>query len=115
MPSRNEYFAENMTGKTISFNVQPYRHGKAVITKITPRVVKVSEFEPRRGRVLVEYEVFDLELDMLEGKETRSLIGGVPQGWHDLAGKTETLTGITFSQLWEAAEKGVTIIQAICG
>jgi hypothetical protein len=117
MPSMNEYFAENMMGKTVKYDVQPYSRGTGTIKSIGVRRIKASQWLMPYGRTNVEYEVFDLTLDVIEGSSTGALSAGVPVPGtvHSTNGKTESVTGVTYSDLYEAAEKGKTIVIARCG
>lgn len=116
MPSLNEYFAENMTGKEIAFSVQPYRNGKGTITEVKPRIVKTREFTMPRGTCNVEYEVFDLTVTVSEGSEIGAFWGGVPVSKpRDLAGQKTTLSGVTYGELSRAVKDKQPIIIAVCG
>jgi len=112
--SINESFAQNITGKTISFQFQPYGGGTGKITKATPRLIEgVKDFCSLRGNVYSTYEVFDLEIEMDSGSWTGALWGGVAvQGTtRDLAGKTETLNSVRYGELRDAVVNGKTIIK----
>lgn len=113
----NEAFIPNMTGKEISFDVQPYQRGKGIMSKITGRKITVSEFNSNQGRTLVTYEVFDVEVSVSEGRLNGALSCGVPVPGtiHDLAGKTVTLIGVDFGQIYRATSEGKTIVIARCG
>ena len=117
MPSMNEYFAENMMGKTIRYDVQPYSRGTGVIKSIGVRRIKTSRWQMPYGRTNVEYEVFDLTVDVVEGSSTGALSAGVPVPGtvRDTAGKTESLTGVGYETLHDAVHKGTTIVIARCG
>lgn len=117
MPSMNGHFIENMTGKTVSFDVQPYERGTGKIVKMTPRIIKGREHLPGRGTCLVEYEVYDIEVDVAEGRKVGALWGGVAVSGtvHDTTGKTAHITGCSYGDIYQAAEKGRPIIQARCG
>lgn len=117
MPSLNGHFIENMTGKVISFDVQPYERGTGKIVKMTPRIIKVREHLPRRGTCLVEYEVYDIVVEVTEGRKVGALWGGVAVAGtvHDTAGKTAHISGCSHGDIYEATEKGRTIVQARCG
>lgn len=114
---RNEHFAINMVGKEISFDVQPYTHGRMKITDIIERDVTVREFNGRRGTQTVTYSVFDIVGEMIEGMNVGALIAGVPvhSTIKNITGKSYTLIGVTYGELWEAAEKGKTIVKVCCG
>lgn len=115
--SINEAFIPNMTGKTVAFDVQPYRSGRGTIKTMTPRLVKHTEFVAGRGRQRVEYEVYDLEIAVETGCEVGALVCGVPvrDTMRSLGGQTTTLIGITYGEIYEAVEKNRTIVKAICG
>lgn len=117
MPSFNEHFIENMTGKTISFDVQPYERGTGKIAKMTPRMVEHVEYLPRRGKAIVKYEVYDIEVEVEAGSKTGALWGGVPVNGtvKDTAGKVAFVTGCTYDDIRLAATEGKTIVQARCG
>lgn len=117
MPSFNDHFIENMTGKEVIFDVQPYEHGNGIITKMTPRMIKGREFCPHRGQMNIEYEVFDITIGVSEGRRVGALWGGVAvQGTiHDQAGKITHISGVTRGQIYQAVEKGQTIVIARCG
>jgi hypothetical protein len=114
---RNEAFIPNMTGKTVSFDVQPYERGTGTITKITGREIKTREFCPRRGRIDVTYECFDLEVEVETGSKTGALLSGVPVSGtvKDTAGKLAFITGVGYGQLRDAVVDGKTIVIARCG
>lgn len=112
--SINENFVQNITGKIISFEFQPYGGGTGKITKVTPRLIEgVKGFCPLRGNVYSTYEVYDLEIEMDSGSWTGALWGGMAvQGTtRDLAGKTETLNSVRYGELWDAVNKGKTVIK----
>lgn len=112
----NEAFATNMTGKEIDFDVQPYSRGRMLITKVTPRTVKnASGFDIEKGRTYTTYECFDIEGTVIEGSETPALICGVPMSHNKLNGKTHSVIGVSFGQLYRAVEKGQTIVKVCCG
>ena len=115
--SINEHFAKNMTGKTISYEFQPYERATGNIVKCTPRMIEnVSDFCPRRGRVYSSYEVFDLEIEIESGSRTGALWGGVAvQGTtRDLAGTTQRLTSCRYGELLDAVKNGEKIIKVAC-
>ena len=113
----NEAFASNMTGKTVSFDVQPYERGTGIIRKLTERRVKTTKFCPHNGRMIVEYDCFDLEVEVTEGSSTGALWGGVPVNGtvKDKAGETAFITGVTYGQIYNAVTNGQTIVIARCG
>lgn len=117
MPSFNEHFIENMIGKTISFDVQPYEHGTGVIQSMKPRMIKTNKFDRHYGNTNVEYEVFDINVLLEQGTKIGALYCGVPvQGSvKDTAGKTSTINGVTYGEVCDAVQKGRCIIQARCG
>lgn len=119
MPSfLSEHFCENMTGKTVEFDCQPYMNGKGTITKIDIRMVEnVKVRDPERGTMLVKYEVYDLEIACSEGTYVGARNAGVPSpsSIRDIAGTTERVTGVSYRQLYEACINGKTIVQAYCG
>lgn len=117
MPSFNDHLIENTVGKTISFDVQPYEGGTGEIVKMTPRMVKHTDRCPRRGKMIVEYEVYDLEIRVATGRKVGALWGGVavPGTIHDTAGQIARVDGVTSGQIYEATAKGRPIIQARCG
>lgn len=113
----NEAFAENMTGKTVSFDVQPYEHGRGTITKVTPRQVKAREFSAENGTKFVTYECFDLEIAVDEGSHTGALLCGVPvrDTVKSTAGQVRTVIGVSYGQLYRAVEKCELIVRVCCG
>lgn len=114
----NEAFAKNTIGKTIKFDVQPYAHGEMVITKIIERKVEnVKIFDKEKGGMLVSYNVFDIEGEVIEGREVGALICGVPvqNTVKSLAGRTYRLVGVSRGKLYEAAWNGKEIVQICCG
>src|SRR5687768_16646784 len=112
----NEAFATNMTGKEVSYDVQPYYRGRMLITKITPRTVKnVSGFDAEKGRTYTTYECFDVEGTVISGSETPALIGGVPISHKKTDGQQVVVTGCSFGQVYRAVEKGETIVKVCCG
>lgn len=115
--SMNESFADNMVGKTVKYDVQPYYRGEGVLTKVTPRIIKTSQYMLPYGRVEMTYECFDCEILVSAGSSTGALLAGVPLPGtiHDTKGKTETLIGVGYNQLWQAVDKGQTIVIARCG
>ena len=117
MPSMNGHFIENMTGKVISFDVQPYERGTGRIVKMTPRIIKTREHIPGRGTCLVEYEVFDIAVEVSEGRSVGALYGGVPLATtvRDTAGKTTHISGCSYGDIYHAVENGRTVVQARCG
>lgn len=117
MPSFNEHFIENMTGGTVKFDVQPYERGEGVIKSIKPRMVDTVDHCPRRGKMAVKYECYDLEVEVVEGSKTGALYGGVPVAGttRDQAGKTTWIYGVGYGELRKAVKEGETIVQARCG
>lgn len=115
--ARNEHFIPNMTGKRVRFDVQPYERGVGTIVKITGREIKTTDFCPRRGRIDVTYECFDLEIEVEEGSKTGALYGGVPvRGTvHDTSGKLAFVAGVNYGELARAVNNGETIVKATCG
>lgn len=112
----NESFAQNMTGQTIAFDVQPYRSGKGTTTAVVPRRIKVAEFDPEKGRTLVEYEAFDVTVQVAEGREFGGFSCGVPiSPARDLAGQTVQLVGVRYGDLLRAVRDARTIVIARCG
>ena len=117
MPSMNEYFAENMLGKIVKYDVQPYRRGTGTIKSIGVRRIKTKQHILPYGRVNIEYEVFDLILDVIDGSSTGALSAGVPVPGtiRSTTGKTESVTGVGYSDLYEATHNGRTIVISTCG
>ncbi|WLJ71080.1 hypothetical protein [Sphingomonas phage Kimi] len=115
--SINGHFAQNMTGKTVKFDVQPYERGTGVIKNMIERSIRVKDFCPRRGTVMVEYVTYDLEIEVVEGSKTGALYGGVPvKGTvKDAAGSMTFISGVNYGDIYRAVEKGETIIIARCG
>lgn len=113
----NEAFCDNMMGKRVSFDVQPYYCGSGTIQSIKPRRVKVTEFLPDRGRTVMEYECFDVSIAVDEGTSVGALSCGVPmQGTvRDMAGTSLPISGLSYGQVYRAVEKGQTIVQVRCG
>ena len=112
----NDHLIPNCEGKEVKFAVQPYNSGKGTITKITARRIKGEQFCMGKGAMLVEYEAFDVEILVSEGSETGAFYCGVPcSAPRDLAGKTQTLIGISYDKLVSAVNKGHPIIIARCG
>jgi hypothetical protein len=112
----NEHFVPNMTGKRVSFQVQPYEHGVGTLTKITPRKITTREFLPGRGRAEVTYEVFDLDVLVEEGAHCGAFYCGVPvSGFKPTNGQTRRVTGVTYGEIVAAVNEDKTIIIARCG
>jgi hypothetical protein len=115
----NESFIPNTVGKTVSFEVQPYRHGTGKVVAMRGRVITVSEFSRQKGRARVTYEVFDVDVLVSEGGEVGAFSCGVavPGTGRDLAGRTVTLIGVDFGQVHAAAhaDNPQPIIIARCG
>ncbi len=113
----NEHFAKNMTGKTVSFDVQPYERGTGVIRSITERRIKTTDYCPRRGKMIVEYDTFDLDIEVTEGSATGALWGGVAVAGtvKDKVGQMTHIMGVNRGQIYAAVEKGETIVIARCG
>lgn len=110
----NDHFVPNTVGKTISLDIQPYRHYSGKITKIVPRQVTVTEFMPSKGTCRITYEVFDCTIEVTEGQEVRALYAGIPQGSNDMKGHTEYVS-LNFDQLHRGAHQEQTVIIALCG
>ena len=116
--SMNECFADNMLGKTVKFDVQPYSHGQGVLSKVTPRRIIVSnKFMLPYGQVVLTYEVFDLEVTVTSGTSVGALSAGVPVPGtiRKTDGKVEHLIGVSYEKLYDAVNRGFTIIIATCG
>jgi hypothetical protein len=115
--SINEHFANNMTGKTVKFDVQPYERGTGVIKNIIERPIRVKDFCPNRGGIMVDYMTFDLEIEVSEGSKTGALYGGVPvRGTiKDIVGTMTFISGVSYGQIYRAVDKGETIVIARCG
>lgn len=117
MDNVNGHFAKNMTGKTVKFDVQPYERGTGIIKNMIERAVRVKEFCPRRGNVMVDYVTYDLEIEVIEGSATGALWGGVPVAGtvKDKAGTMTFISGVNYGVIYRAVEKGETIVIARCG
>lgn len=115
--ARNGHFIQNMIGKTVSFDVQPYRHGKGTIAAIKAREVTVTRFQAPNGQTTMTYDVFDVTIDCEEGRSVGALWGGVPvQGTvRTMAGTQTQIVGVSYFDLYDAAEKGKIIVQVCCG
>jgi hypothetical protein len=114
--SMNEAFAANMTGKHVKFDIQPYSRGEGYIRKVEPRIVETRQYLPDHGRTEMRYEVFDLEVEVTKGSRVGALLCGVPVSPpKDSAGRTETIIGVGYRQLYEACTNGATIVIARCG
>lgn len=113
----NGYFAANMTDKTVKFDVQPYERGTGIIRKITERRIKTTKFDSECGDMVVEYDTFDLTIEISEGSATGALWGGVPVAGtvKDRAGTTTHIMGVSAGQLRRAVNDGQTIVIARCG
>lgn len=111
----NDHFAANMTGKPLRFDVQPFERGHGIIRKVTPRRASMKDFD-RRGRILVEYEVFDVEVEVVEGQRFGGFSCGVPiSPARPTKGEMVTLSGLLYLDLWNAVDKGLTVVIARCG
>lgn len=113
----NEAFAKNMTDKTVKFDVQPYERGTGIVRKVTERRIKTTDFCPRRGKVIAEYDTFDIDVEVTEGSATGALWGGVPVAGtvKDKAGQMTHIMGVSYEQLRKAVNDGETIVIARCG
>ena len=117
MPSMNDHFIENMIGQRISYDVQPYSRGTGVIAEMHPRIIKDRVWDGRKGRMNIEYEVYDIVVAVESGSHTGALTCGVPVPGttRDEAGKKTTIIGVDYGQAHDAAVNGKTIIIARCG
>ncbi|USM11503.1 hypothetical protein vBCbaSRXM_58 [Citromicrobium phage vB_CbaS-RXM] len=116
--SLNEAFPKNMIGKTVKFDVQPYSRGEGKIVVCEPRRIKnVRMIDPTHGTMLVEYDVYDIEVAVEEGSEVGALWGGVPVAStvRETKGRVVSVTGVTKRQLQSATAYGETIVIARCG
>lgn len=116
--SLNEAFSTNVLGKQIAYDIQPYERAKGVIVGCTPRRIKgVKQHCPINGTMLVDYECFDLEVEVEEGSATGALWGGVPVSGttKGIEGQKRSVTGVSYGQLRRAAFEGDTIVIARCG
>lgn len=113
---RNEYFADNMIGKVVKFDVQPYNRGTMKLTSVRERDITVTEFNMERGQQTVTYSTFDIEGEVIEGSATGALWGGRPVSSKAMVcGSTFSITGVSRGQIYRAVEKGETIVIARCG
>lgn len=116
MPSFNGHFIENMTGKTVSFDVQPYEGGTGTIESMTPRMIDTVEYLPGRGKCAIRYECYDLAIRVTEGSKNGAFYCGVPVSKaKDTAGQLAYISGIRYGQIERAVNHGETIIIARCG
>lgn len=116
--SLNEAFPKNMIGKSVKFDVQPYERGEGKIVECVPRRIKgVKMQDPTHGTMIVEYDVYDIRVEIEEGSETGALWGGVPVATtvRETKGKVSSVTGVTKRQLQSATAYGETIVIARCG
>jgi hypothetical protein len=116
MPSLNDHFIENMIGKTLKFDMQPYERGVGTIKSMTPRIVKDKKFDSHYGYMLVEYEVYDVVISIDQGSSTGALLSCVPvRGTtRDTAG-SEAHISATYGEINNAIQFDRVLIQARCG
>jgi hypothetical protein len=117
MMSLNGWLEGSIIGKTVKFDVQPYERGTGIIRKASARRIKTNDYCPRRGYMLIEYDTFDLEIEVIEGSSTGALWGGVPVAStiKNKAGKMTHISGVSKGQIYNAIEEGETIVIARCG
>lgn len=111
--SRNEAFPKNIIGKTISFDVQPYAHGKMVIEEVSIRVIDFTENHPQYGRVNIKADVYDVVGTCTEGTEIGAFIAGVPvrDTVKSLKGCKYSLVGLSYKEIVNSYRDGKTIVK----
>lgn len=99
--SLNESFAKNIIGRTVKFDIQPSARGTGIIKNAVERPIRIKEFCENRGNIIVDYLVYDIEVEVAQGSQTGALYGGatVMDSVKSTSGTTTTITGITYGAI----------------
>lgn len=111
----NEAFVDNIIGKEIAFDIQPYTRGRGKIVAVAVRPFAHQERHALYGNVTIQGEVYDLEVEMTEGSHNGAFSCGVALSpAKDISGQIERITGLSYEELRHGIT-GKTIVIARCG